>query len=293
MGICQSRKIERYSGDAKRMETLNPDNVKYLKRWQEKYDFVGRLDVKECEELVKAISEKGKEKGKSSKDGLLQAKLWLIEARARQAGIQRKKIEGAEKVEKKEESASEQKEAQQSRENRTNIYPVLFSARDPQGDNEYVPYGLRPDPLPYPVPQPPPPAPPTAPPPPVHSPHNPFLGVNVTPRKGAMAPRWQSPPRTRSGTVYGRTTHGNTTQSCEKERQIEDDEDNTTLIAPMIELPNPRAGLDVNGVVQPLTPVSIVDEFEKHEMTEFKRHEMTEGLSENEDEYDEYLQLSE
>ncbi|KAM7423705.1 hypothetical protein PAMA_000189 [Pampus argenteus] len=117
MGNCQSRKIERYSGDAKRMETLNPDNVKYLKRWQEKYDFVGRLDVKECDELVKAISEKEKRKG-------------------------------------------------------------------PQGDNEYVPYGLRPDPPPYPVPQPPPPAPPTAPPPPVHLPHNPFLRVNVTPRKG-------------------------------------------------------------------------------------------------------------
>ena len=47
MGKCFSCKIqlEQYSGDAKRMRTLHPDNVKYLQRWQEKYAFVGKLPL--------------------------------------------------------------------------------------------------------------------------------------------------------------------------------------------------------------------------------------------------------
>ena len=81
---CKKPQAEKYGRDAKRMKLLHPDYVKYLKIWQEKYDFVGKLDVEACEELVKAISEgtKGK-KGKSKKEGLLQAKSWLTEARAR------------------------------------------------------------------------------------------------------------------------------------------------------------------------------------------------------------------
>lgn len=62
------------------METLDLDNVKYIKRWQEKYNFIGKLDVEACEGLVKAISKRAEKKGKKRKDGLVQAKLWLIEA---------------------------------------------------------------------------------------------------------------------------------------------------------------------------------------------------------------------
>ena len=81
------------------MKLLHPDNIKYLKIWQGKDDFVGKLDVEACEKLVKAISERTKgNKGQSQKEGLLKAKSWLAEAKARQAGFQKRKREEEERV---------------------------------------------------------------------------------------------------------------------------------------------------------------------------------------------------
>ncbi|CAK6982785.1 hypothetical protein GBF38_022602, partial [Scomber scombrus] len=122
-----------------------------------------------------------------------------------------------------------------------------------QNDDNYVPYGLRPDPPPYPALQPPPAAPltslPTAPPPPISSPHNPFVEVNITPRSVEKPPpATPSPRKTQSGTVYEYTP-------APQERQANFDhiDGDETLIAPLIELPNPGAGVNVGGEIQPPT----------------------------------------
>lgn len=77
---------------------------------------------------MQAISEgKERKKGKSREEGLLQDIAWLTEARARQAGIQRRQRE---KEARPQEDVDKQQKAQQKIDKSNNIYSVLYSARD-------------------------------------------------------------------------------------------------------------------------------------------------------------------
>ena len=63
---------------AKRMGQKTLDNVKYIKEWEKKYGFSGKLQVEECKKLVEKIEAKSKLlKKQQKKEGYTQAKAWL------------------------------------------------------------------------------------------------------------------------------------------------------------------------------------------------------------------------
>ena len=45
------------SRNVKYMFQRDPDNIKYLDRWEEKFCFEGNLSVEDCTKLVKAVEE--------------------------------------------------------------------------------------------------------------------------------------------------------------------------------------------------------------------------------------------
>ena len=44
--------------NVKYMFQRDPDNIKYLDRWEKKFGFEGNLSVEECKKIVKAIEER-------------------------------------------------------------------------------------------------------------------------------------------------------------------------------------------------------------------------------------------
>ena len=80
---CEPDEVQ-YEGDAKQMGQKAQDNVKYIKEWEKKYGFRGKLQVEECKKLVEKIEAKSKGSEKrQKKEGYTQAKAWLDEAEAR------------------------------------------------------------------------------------------------------------------------------------------------------------------------------------------------------------------
>ena len=73
MGNCSSccePDEDQYEGDAKRMGQKALDNVKYIKKWEKKYCFIGRLQVEDSKELVEKIEKQSKgSKKRQKKEG--------------------------------------------------------------------------------------------------------------------------------------------------------------------------------------------------------------------------------
>ncbi|KAG7513252.1 pollen-specific leucine-rich repeat extensin 1 [Solea senegalensis] len=161
---CEPDEVQ-YEGDAKRMGQKALDNVKYIKRWENKYGFRGKLQVEECKKLVEKIEVKSKgSKKRQKKEGYTQAKAWLDEAEARKRGMQKQKekeVRRKKEIDKREdeERKRQEKEERENEKKSNKLYPVLYSNRDKQEDDDYVPLGPHLNPPPYVNPQlPPPPA---------------------------------------------------------------------------------------------------------------------------------------
>ena len=85
MGTNQSKTPKNgWTGDAKFMYTMNEESVQYLDKWKKKYKFKGGLCADDCKKLCEEITKacKGDEK-REKKEGLLQAYLWLEQAKKR------------------------------------------------------------------------------------------------------------------------------------------------------------------------------------------------------------------
>ena len=95
---------------------------------------------------------------RKKREGYTQAKAWLDEAEARKRGMQKQKerdvrqrkveIEKREVEERKRQEEKEKKEKEKDS-GSNKLYPVLYSNRDKQEHDDYVPLGPHPDPPPY------------------------------------------------------------------------------------------------------------------------------------------------
>ncbi|XP_034076349.1 protein enabled homolog [Gymnodraco acuticeps] len=136
MGSCCSKtrgkKIETeiviLSGDAKWMKVIAWNECEEIKKWQNKYNFQGRLVVEECQQLIDSIENKcnGNRKREEEED-LLGAMMWLAETRNRREGHERE-VERRQRAEKiaaseKEKANSEKKKSEN--EVLYNLYPNL------------------------------------------------------------------------------------------------------------------------------------------------------------------------
>lgn len=109
------------------MQNKEPDNVKYLQKWQKEYGFNGKLVVEECEKLVGKIeAETGNNKTKQRKAGMLQAQQWLNEAQNRKRGIQQNKEKKERENREAEDKAAQPEDLEETNcRNTTLTYPSL------------------------------------------------------------------------------------------------------------------------------------------------------------------------
>ncbi|KAG9281339.1 hypothetical protein AMEX_G4138 [Astyanax mexicanus] len=113
MGNCCCKdKTLQLTGDVKYMFMRGNDNVKFMKKWEKKFGFKGKLGVESCGNLVKAIElvSKGNKK-KEKKYGYPQAKIWLEEADKRKKG--RAKAETLALIDKEDDNAVRAKQRPQ------------------------------------------------------------------------------------------------------------------------------------------------------------------------------------
>ncbi|XP_044197012.1 uncharacterized protein LOC122973504 [Thunnus albacares] len=100
MGTNQSKTPKNgWTGDAKCMYTMNEESVQYLDKWKKKYKFKGGLYAEDCKKLCEEIAKacKGDEK-REKKEGLLQAYLWLEQAKMSMAQVKQQDDDGTNAV---------------------------------------------------------------------------------------------------------------------------------------------------------------------------------------------------
>ena len=90
MGNSNGKQDSELKGDAKYMERIHPGSTLNLKKWQKKYGFEGKLEVKSCTSLLTKlkIEEKTGEQKEKAKEREL-AQKWLAEAHKRKKGIEK------------------------------------------------------------------------------------------------------------------------------------------------------------------------------------------------------------
>lgn len=97
--VCAKKELE---GDEKYMYGKESENVKYAKKWRNKYHWSGKLNVDECRSLVeklemKAAFKTGK-KRKAAEKEIASAREWFDESVRRQKGMQKREDRKKEEI---------------------------------------------------------------------------------------------------------------------------------------------------------------------------------------------------